>query len=109
MSAPYRMSGKLVVNRVFYIHVGDLHPSDVPDYIQKVQKPFAPQDLKDGVSSLKERLESGAWEDVFIPIRTGESRVEFHLLDLENVQIAKHLQLLEKEEWFAALSTKVKK
>lgn len=111
MTLPYRISSKLVVNRVFYINVGNIHPEDVGAYMEAVQNALAPEDLKDGVPSLKDTLEPGAWEDLFIPVRTGETRVEFHLLDMENVQIAKHLQVLEREEWFNTLkdSTKAKK
>lgn len=63
------MPKKIVVNRIFYIDVGQISPQDVPNFMQKVKESLTVADDK---ASVVEQYKSiGMWEDFFIPIRGG--------------------------------------
>jgi len=98
---------QMVVNRVFYPNVGSVHPMDIPSYVEAAKTALQTSD--DGSQFVAVMRKKGRWEDLFIPVRSGESRVEFHLLDLEMVQIATHVALVDREEWFKTLQERLGK
>lgn len=100
---------QMVVNRVFYLNVGSIHPMDIPSYVEAVKTALQMQTNDDGNQFVAVMQKEGRWEDLFIPVRTGETRVEFHLLDLEKVQIATHVALVDREEWFKTLQERLGK
>lgn len=87
---------RAIVNRLFYINVGNMPPTDVSSYLDNAK--WALNTKSEGL--IEQMKTAGDWEDFFIPTRTGETRVEHVLIDADKVRIAKQVDLLEKEEWF---------
>lgn len=94
-----------VVNRVFYIRVDSIQPHEIPAYIAGIKETL----VDENVGIISAMKNEGRWEDFFIPIQSGETKIEFHLLDLETVQIAKQIEFVSQEELFKALQEKMSK
>lgn len=73
---------KVVVNRVFYLNVNGITPSDIPNYIEACRAAFAHKNpILDALKA------EGTWEDIFVPIREGEARVEILVVQPETGEL----------------------
>jgi hypothetical protein len=61
---------QMVVNRVFYLNVGSIHPMDIPSYVEAVKTALQMQTNDDGNQFVAVMQKEGRWEDLFIPVRT---------------------------------------
>jgi hypothetical protein len=100
---------QMVVNRVFYLNVGSIHPMDIPSYVEAVKTALQMQTNDDGNQFVAVMQKEGRWNSTLVsPVRTGMKRSS-HLLDLEKVQIATHVALVDREEWFKTLQERLGK
>ena len=58
-----------VVNRVFYIDVGNINPVNIPQYMESVKATLSSGGQNNKMGLIEESKHYGVWEDFYIPVR----------------------------------------
>lgn len=71
-----------IVNRIFYINVANLAPSDIKNYLEEAKRNFLGNDEDIMCYNNDAYRTSTLWENIFVPVRVGDTRIEFMVIDL---------------------------